>query len=406
MNILCLGLNYAPEPVGIGPFTTGTAEFLAQAGHNVTVVCGKPYYPDWKVQDSYRKRGVISRIEKGVHVHRVPLYVPAIPNGPRRLIHHASFAIRAFPVTLFAAWKRRPHVVICVAPSLISAVVARAIAKLFAAKFWLHIQDFEVEAAFATGLLKGEGRLASLARGFETWCLKGAWVSTISPQMCAKLSQLGVPDSRIYEFRNWANIDDIKPIARESIYRARWNITTPHVALYSGNLGNKQGLEIIVEAAKLLSDRRDLTFVVCGNGSMRATLIAAASGLPNIKFVDLQPAEMLTDLLGLATVHLLPQIAGAADLVLPSKLANMLASGRAVLATANPGTGIALEVAGCGAVIPPGDAPALAHALQALLDDEIARRQYGIAGRARAEERWSRHRILQMFERRLVSAVG
>ncbi|SDA36964.1 WcaI family glycosyltransferase [Sphingomonas sp. NFR15] len=397
MNVLILGLNYAPEPVGIGPYTAGTAEFLAAAGHDVTVVCGKPYYPDWRVQESYRRSGVLSSIESGVDVRRVPIYVPSKPSGGRRLIHHASFALRAYPEMLRAARKKRPDVVMCIAPSLISMVAARAIAWMFGAKVWVHIQDFEVEAAFATGLLKDHGLIAKAARSFETWCLKAGMVSTISPQMCAKLRDLGVPAARIYEFRNWANIDNIKPLARPSIYRERWNITTPYVALYSGNLGNKQGIEIIPEVARLLAERRDITFVICGNGASRERLMAAAEGLSNVQFQDLQPVEMMSDLLGLATVHLLPQIAGAADLVLPSKLANMLASGRVVLATAIPGTGLAREVEGCGQAVAPEDAAAMARALVSLLDDEASRLAYGLAARNRAEDRWRRQSILSDF---------
>lgn len=397
MNVLILGLNYAPEPVGIGPYTAGTAEFLAAAGHKVTVVCGKPYYPDWKVQESYRKSGVLYSVENGVQVRRVPIYVPSKPSGGRRLVHHASFALRAFPEMVRAARAEKPDVVMCIAPSLISMVTARAIARMFGAKVWVHVQDFEVEAAFATGLLKDRGIVAKAARGFEQWCLKGGMVSTISPQMCAKLRELGVPDARIYQFRNWANIDNIKPLERPSVYRERWKITTPYVALYSGNLGNKQGIEIIPEVARLLADRRDVTFVICGNGASRDRLMAAAKGLSNVQFQDLQPAEMMSDLLGLATVHLLPQIAGAADLVLPSKLANMLASGRVVLATASPGTGLAREVEGCGQAVAPEDAAAMARALKCLLDDERARHAYGLAGRARAEDRWRRQSILSDF---------
>lgn len=404
MNILILGLNYAPEPVGIGPYTTGTAEFLAEDGHDVTVVCGKPYYPDWKMQEPYRKSGVLSSLENGVLVHRVPIYVPSKPSGMRRLIHHASFALRAFPEMLRAARAKKPDVVFCVAPSLISMVTARAIACLFGAKIWLHIQDFEVEAAFVTGLMSDGGWLARAARAFEKWCLKRGMVSTISPQMCEKLRDFGVSQDRIYEFRNWAYIDNIKPINRPSIYRERWNITTRHVALYSGNLGNKQGIEIIFEVAGILSERHDLTFVICGNGSSREKLISATENLHNVQFHDLQPAEMMSDLLGLATVHLLPQIAGAADLLLPSKLANMLASGRAVLATAQPSTGLAREVEGCGYAVPPNDVHAMANALNILLDDDALRDQYAAAGRIRAEERWG-HRILENFLAKMCAVV-
>jgi colanic acid biosynthesis glycosyl transferase WcaI len=397
MNFLILGLNYAPEPVGIGPYTAGTAEFLAAAGHDVTVVGGKPYYPNWEVQAPYRKPGVLESVENGVRIRRVPIYVPSKPNGARRLLHHASFALRAFPELLRAARAKKPDVLICIAPSLISMAIVRVVARIFKAKTWLHIQDFEVEAAFVTGLLPDGGLLAKAARAYEKWCFKKTMISTISPQMCEKLRVLDVPEDFIYEFRNWANIDDIKPLPGLSKFRDKWGIKTPHVALYSGNIGNKQGIEIILDVARLLVDRDDLTFVICGNGASREKLMAAAKGLPNVLFHDLQPVEMMSELLGLATVHLLPQIAGAADLVLPSKLANMLASGRSVLATAHAETGLAHEVEGCGRAVPPEDATAMAHMLGVLLDDAELRCKLGNAGRERAEKYWGRKQILASF---------
>ncbi|MDX7543080.1 glycosyltransferase, partial [Serratia marcescens] len=89
--------------------------------------------------------------------------------------------------------------------------------------------------------------------------------------MCDRLAQSGVAPDRIVEFRNWANV---LPTVSNNTLRNAWNVTTPHVALYSGNIANKQGVEIIVEAAKRLRERRDLTFIVCGNGPYRANLIA------------------------------------------------------------------------------------------------------------------------------------
>lgn len=401
MKVLIVGINYAPEPVGIGPYTAGTAEYLAAAGHEVSVVSGKAYYPYWKIDPAFLKPGTISRIENGVEIHRVPLYVPAKPSGLRRLIHHASFTLSALPAAIRAGLKRKPDVVFIVAPSLISVVTARFVARLFSAKLWLHVQDFEVEAAFATGLLTDGGLAGKLARAFEKWTLKANIVSTISPQMLAKLRRSGTPETQVYEFRNWANIESIQPLESESEYRKEWNITTPHVALYSGNIGSKQGIEIIVAVARLLQHRRDLTFVICGNGSSRERLMQAAQGLDNIRFADLQPAERMSELLGLATLHLLPQIAGAADLVLPSKLTNMLASGRPVVATADPGTGLAAEVEGCGLVTPPEDAAKLAQGIETLIADTEMWKRCAAQARLRAEERWSRSKILADFEKSL-----
>ncbi|SFS10885.1 WcaI family glycosyltransferase [Sphingomonas jatrophae] len=405
MNILILGLNYAPEPVGIGPYTTGMATALAEAGHRVTVVAGKPYYPAWKVDPAFAGGGVRRTVEDGVRVVRVPIYVPANPNGRRRLLHHASFALRAQPEMLAEAKRAKPDLVIAIAPSLIGTVAARTTARAFGAKLWLHIQDFEVEAAFATGLLSEQGMAARAARAFERWSVAADRISTISPQMCAKLRALGVSEGKIVEFRNWASLDRIRPLEGPSPYRAEWGIDRPHVAFYSGNIANKQGIEIIVDAARLLARRRDLMFVVCGEGPNRERLIEAARGQDNIRFFDLQPMERLSDLLGMATVHLLPQIAGAADLVLPSKLTNMLASARPVIATAEAGTGLAQEVDGVGIVTRPEDAAGFAAAIEQLIDDPARCAALGAAARLRAEERWSKARILARFEQQVREAV-
>jgi colanic acid biosynthesis glycosyl transferase WcaI len=345
-------------------------------------------------------------VEKGVRVVRLPNYVPENPDGKRRLLHHMTFTARALPALLAEARRNKPDVVIGIAPSLISMMAARMVARQTGAKFWLHIQDFEVEAAFATGLLKDGGMLGNAARRFESWAIAADRVSTISPQMCAKLREKGVPANRIVEFRNWANIDEVVPLEGPSPYRAEWGIERPYVAIYSGNIANKQGIEIVVEAARLLRHRKDLMFVVCGNGPNRARLIESSADLDNIQFHDLQPRERLSDLLGMASVHLLPQIAGAADLVLPSKLTNMLASGRAIAATAEPGTGLAAEVDGCGLVTSPGDARDFAGAIESLLDDDKARLMFGTAGRHRAEEKWSREAILGRFGVHLKEAVN
>lgn len=291
--------------------------------------------------------------------------------------------------------------VIAIAPSLLSAAIARAVARLLGAKLWLHVQDFELDAAFATGLLDDKGMLAHAARAFETWSLKADRVSTISPQMCARLAKRGVAAERIVEFRNWATLDDIVTLTTAWGYRQEWGIDRPHVAVYSGAIGNKQGIELIVEAARQLQHRRDLTFVICGDGPHQVRLASLAEGLDNIQFRALQPRERLGELLALASVHLLPQIAGAADLLLPSKLTNMLASGRPVVTTAMAGTGIAHEVDGCGLIVEPGDAAAFARAITRLIDDPALCGAMGARASQRAQERWSRSHILHRFERQL-----
>jgi colanic acid biosynthesis glycosyl transferase WcaI len=173
------------------------------------------------------------------------------------------------------------------------------------------------------------------------------------------------------------------------------------VALYSGNMGVKQGLEIVIEAAERLKDEK-ITFVMCGAGAMYDVLRKRAADLKNIRWLPLQPLERLNDLLNLADVHLLPQRHDAADVVMPSKLTGMLASGKPVLATALPGTGLANVLTNMGAVVPPGCAEQFADSLKSLINDQQLRRSMGIKARAFALEHLDQESVLKRFEKNVM----
>ena len=405
-RVLIVGLNYAPEPVGIGPYTQGLAEALVARGADVRVIAGKPYYPQWRTYPAFAGLDWRTGEEGGVKITRCPHYVPAQPSGLKRILHLTSFALSALPHALRAALGgrgRRPELVIAVAPALLSVFTAWLAARIAGARLWIHVQDFEVEAALATGLMDDARLPARLARRVEgTFLRLGDTVSTISPQMCAKLVAKGVAPQRVIEMRNWSDARFAPDPAGAETVRGEWGLTGKVVALYSGNIARKQGIEILVEAARLLQHRQDIAFVICGEGPNRAELEKLAAGLGNVQLHDLQPAERMGAMLTMADLHLLPQIAGAADLVLPSKLTNMLASGRPVVATTEPGTGLYAEVDGCGTVTQPGDAAALAAAVAELAGDPARRATLGEVARARAAERWMKDAIID----RAVAAIG
>ncbi|PKB14910.1 colanic acid biosynthesis glycosyl transferase WcaI [Novosphingobium kunmingense] len=404
-RILIIGLNYAPEPVGIGPYTQGLAEALVQGGHTVSVICGQPYYPQWRRQAGFAS-GYRTTCEEGVSVTRCPHYIPADPTGLKRIVHLASFALSSLPAALRMALRRdRPDTVIAVAPALLAVLTAWIAARLAGARLWVHVQDFEAEAAVATGLLREGGLAARLALALERFILRRAdRVSTISPQMVARLAAKGVDPARALELRNWADDRFVPDAAGAAALRRQWGLEEHMVALYSGNIARKQGIEVLVDAARLLERRTDIAFVICGEGPNRAALERRAAGLPNVQLRDLQPAERMGATLAMADLHLLPQIAGAADLVLPSKLTNMLASGRTIVATTEPGTGLYTEVEGCGVLTPPENAEALAAAIAALADDPARRAVLGAAAAARASDRWSKAAIIARWAAALDTA--
>lgn len=397
MKILIYSANYSPEPTGIGKYSGEMAVWLRRQGHEVRVVCAPPYYPSWEVPENYRGFRYRRELMDEVLVWRAPLWVPRQPGGLQRILHLLTFAFTSFPVMLRQlCWQ--PDVVFTVAPAFVCAPAGWLTARLSGAKAWLHVQDFEVDVAFRMGLMKG-----GLVQRAILW-LEGAILrrfdvtSSISERMLEKLAEKGVRRDRIRFFPNWVDISKISPLAEESPYRNELGIPSKaKVALFSGSLGSKQGLMVIPEAARLLRHRTDLFFVICGDGVMKDDIEAATRDLPNVRLLPLQPSERLNELLGMADVHLLPQSPEAEDLVLPSKLSGMLASGRPIIATSRPDTEIAKVVSRCGLVTPPEDASAMSAALERLLQSDTDRSGMGRRARAQAEERLSQDSILAQF---------
>jgi colanic acid biosynthesis glycosyl transferase WcaI len=292
-----------------------------------------------------------------------------------------------------------PNLVITVAPALVCAPTALLTARLCGAHAWLHMQDFEVDVAFRMGLLRGNFLQRLILRIERALLHRFDTVSSISGRMVERLLQKGVSQARIRYFPNWVDMSHIKPTSSSEEYRARLGIAADAVVvLFSGTLGGKQGLMAIPAVATLLADRDDIVFVICGDGMMKRELEIASANLPNVRLLPLQPFERLGELLCIADIHLLPQSLGAADLVLPSKLSGMLASGRPVIVTCVAGSELEAVVSQCGIVVPPQDSAALAVAICRLADDAVMRVELGSRARAYAEANFERDAILgRMF---------
>ena len=401
MRILIYGLNYAPELTGTGKYTAEMAEALQQQGHDVRVVCAPPYYPEWKIAKGYSGFRGSHEMRNQVRVWRSPLWVPAHPSGLKRMIHLASFAVASLPALVSQAWWR-PDVVMSIAPTMLNAPAALVLARLMGAHSWLHIQDFEVDAAFDLGLLKGQ-RAGRFARRVESALLRRFnVVSTISDKMAERAIAKGVAPSNVFRLPNWVDISAIYPLDRANKYRDELNIPeSSKVVLYSGNMGAKQGIEVLAGAAAALAARQDIVFVFCGNGATKAELEKCCKHLSNCRFIALQPVARLNELLNLADIHVLPQRGDASDLVMPSKLTGMFASGRVVIAMARPGTELYNIVTPRGVVVPPENVQALSDAIEMLVSDPGQRAILGAEGRAFAELNLSPGWVLGRLDEKL-----
>ncbi len=407
MNIVIVGLNFHPELTGIGKYTGDLAAYLAARGHAVRVITSPPYYPHWRIQSHYSGWLYQKETWRGVEIQRCPLWVPRRPTGFTRLIHLASFALSSIPA-LAAQLSWNPSVVICVAPALMSAPFSLVFARLSGAQAWIHVQDFELDAAQKLGLFPVSKWLADFAARFESFLLNDFdHLSTISKRMLTRLHEKVISPHKTSLFPNWVDTNLIHPLKDENSLRISLEIPAEKlIILYAGTMGKKQGLENLLAAARRLRDQTQIQFILCGDGSARAELEGDSQELPNVRFLPVQPIEKLNQLLNMADIHLLLQKADAADLVMPSKISGMLASGKAVIATADPQTELGQIVGEVGILVQPDDADALVKAILELAASNDKRIELGKKGREFAVSHWDSMAVLMEFEKDLRELAG
>ncbi|EDH0695039.1 colanic acid biosynthesis fucosyltransferase WcaI [Salmonella enterica subsp. salamae] len=401
MKILVYGINYSPELTGIGKYTGEMVAWMAREGHEVRVITAPPYYPQWKVGERY-SAWRYRREEGEATVWRCPLYVPKQPSTLKRLLHLGSFALSSFfPLMAQRRWK--PDRIIGVVPTLFCTPGMRLLAKLSGARTVLHIQDYEVDAMLGLGMAgKGKcGSVARLASAFERSALHNVDnVSTISRSMMNKAREKGVAAEKILFFPNWSEVARFQDVNDADVTALRQQLGLPEdkkIVLYSGNIGEKQGLEKVIDAAERLRDR-PLFFAIVGQGGGKARLenMARERGLPNIKFLPLQPYDALPALLKMGDCHLVVQKRGAADAVLPSKLTNILAVGGNAVITAEPHTELGqlcTRYPGIAVCVEPESTDALVDGIS----QALAMPKNNTAAREYAERTLNKENVLSQF---------
>jgi len=389
MNLLVLCPHFAPDVAPTGEVMTSIATALAERGHRLHIVTSLPWYREHAVEPGWGGRPWRTERTEWGRITRLHPFPTDKTNIPARAVAFAGFT--GFAAVTALTTRVRPDAVMVMSPPLPLGLAGWLAARTRRAPFVFNVQDVFPDVAVELGAIT-DPRVIAAASWLERFLYRRSDAVTVLSEdlrdnVAGKLG--GARSERVRVIPNFVDTDRIRPSPRENEYRREYGLGDRTVVMYAGNVGLSQSLDLVVEAARRFGDRDDVVFVINGGGSARAELERSAAGLPNLRFVDMQPRERLPEVLAAADVHLVPLRRGLARSSVPSKLYSILAAGRPVLASVDPGTEVAntVERAAAGISVPPEDADAFCDALEQLLDDPDRRAEMGASGR-RFVEGW------------------
>jgi colanic acid biosynthesis glycosyl transferase WcaI len=413
MHFAFLGINYWPDETGIAPFTTGRCEYLASRGHRVTVFTGFPYYPAWRVPSEYRGHLSTREVRGGVTIIRSWLYVPRRVNSTRRILHEASFTATSLMRAMATTNENRPDVLVVTTPPLALSLAAMALSRIWKIPYVQHVPDLQPDAALDLGMLR-PGRITAMLYRIERMGYRNAvLVSTLTETMREKIISKGIPADKVVLFSDWARSELFSVPATgggASFRRDAGLAEDDFIIVHAGNMGVKQGLEVILGAAALSQSERKIKYLLVGDGSVRERLQqhARSMSLDNVKFVPLLPDSQFLDMLAASDLSLVTQQKSVADIVFPSKVITLMSSARAIVASVSKGSEVArvLKEADAGELVTPEDPRNLHDAIAALRADPVRRMTLGANGRKFAERFWHRQNTLAVLESTLLRVAA
>jgi len=383
MNLLVLCPHYAPDVAPTGEVMTSIAQALADRGHRLHIVTSLPWYRDHAVEPGWEGRPWRTEETSWGRITRLHPFPTDKTNIPARALAFAGFTGMAAVTALLT--RIRPDAVMVMSPPLPLGVAGWLAARSRRVPFVFNIQDVFPDVAVELGAITNP-TVISAASWLERFLYRRSDAVTVLSEdlrdnVAGKLR--GARPERVHVIPNFVDTERIRPAEPDNDYRREYGLLGRTVVMYAGNVGMSQSLDLVVEAARRFADRPEVVFVINGGGSARAQLEASAAGLENLRFVDMQPRERLPEVLAAGDVHLVPLKRGLARSSVPSKLYSILASGRPVLASVDPGTEVAttIERAGAGVAVDPEDPDLFCAALEQLLDDPDGRALMGRSGR-------------------------
>jgi glycosyltransferase involved in cell wall biosynthesis len=364
VRVLVASINYPPEVTGIAPYTEAIAKAASKAGANVRVVTGFPHFPNRKLWPQYRHRLRSEETIDGLRVSRRGHWVAGRGGLFGRLMQEMTFGAHVLPTV----WRSRSDVIVALTPSA-SSLAASTIARR-GSRVGAIVQDLVGNAASQSGTTSS--RLGHVIANAEYSLLRKAdLVGVITPRFGRIAIGHGVRPELVRNLPNFSHVDTSTATREEALQALGWP-TDKFLVVHTGNIGKKQGLGVVAQAARRLeSASSDIEFVIVGDGNDRPAVERMASGCGNIRFVGLLSDVEYPLALRAADILLLCERPGVLEMSMPSKLTSYVTAGRPILAAVQAGGITASYVSDhqIAHMVAPGDPAALIDGVESLRRD-------------------------------------
>jgi colanic acid biosynthesis glycosyl transferase WcaI len=407
MNISIVTQWFPPEHAPIGYMLKELAEELACQGHHVTVITGFPNHPGGVLFPGYTKSWRHEELLGNVRVVRTWLFTSPARSFLSRVLTFLTFTVTS---SLSVFRHPGPDLIFAVFQPLTLGLTLPVVAKLRGSRLVLNVQDLHPDALVTTGVLTNRGAIALLRR-LETFGYRRARaLVVICDGFRDHVVRHGARSDRVAVIGNWIDTEAVAPGDRNNAVRSELGGTSDSfIALYAGTIGHASGAEVVVDAARLLHEEPAIRIAFVGDGPLVPILKTRAESfaLRNLAFLPFQPRERLSLVQACCDVAIVSLRPGQGRLSIPSKVLGYMAAARAVIASVDEDSETArlIERAGCGVVVRPGDAQALAGAIRTLWTDPRRLAQLGYRGREYAVKHCAKRSVTQKYAE-FLSAVA
>ena len=406
MRITVVSMNFWPEETGTGPVIAQLVEDLLSEGHVVKVIAGVPYYPRRVVPERYRGRWITRESFADAEVYRTWLYVTDEKRAIKKMLLYVSFTLSCLPALLLSG---RPDVIISISPPLFVPTVAGIVSRIWRCKHILRLEDMLPDAAIIYGLIRSRAMIRILKMIESLNYRLSDRIVAICRGFARNLEAKGQDSGKLVVIPHYV-VDPPDPPAVNRFRESEAPSGSGFLAIYAGNIGHSQGLEIVLETAALVREETRVRFLIVGEGVARERLLRRAEQerLRNVSFVPVQSAEMLDEMLWAADVHIVSQRANVLDINVPSKIFNIMAHGRPMIAAVNAASDAARIVmeSGAGPVIAPGDAAGLRRDIERMLADPSLIESRGRSGKEYAAREYSRTASVRAYRGMLADLIA